>query len=800
MSSLPPQPAAAPAAAPPAAPGAAPPAAAAPKLTVEEAIERLRADPHSALTLDLDDDMLLELRDALNPYGRVVGPAHNEQSMRAVAVCITNQREDYTRRFTVTAMAAFLYRMEREWTAPPEQRRWAPAGPKGPTAPFTADELEAHAGRVAAAAGLLRAAQAEAAAARAAAVEYDRAELVFSEAEMAGALAAAQGTAEGKETAIYQKITRFQELRAAAEEAEGRAQGLLFTATLMVRDGGIDADLRLPATEKAARRHPAAARAIDENPDWHRGLLPAGQLEAPAAVARAVIRGFLNNYLEYDPDAHVRSAYDQVKICVERRDVAGLPDKVLYDPYDPERLPLKVLLQHAAPESAVPGDAPPLRAILHSQCEADRQRDYNTLCRLLQSPHLAAAARYVVAEDPADPDRRERWRRMLLPRIAQDVLAAVPPQDTFHRFKYYCDVNFEGLRAAVESIYHEKPDLEFAVQVMEYFSGAASQVEKDSAAFRDRHQHDVITDIKVIKFGGWTVLGEFEKNRDRIDVYNDQAALLKRILDRHEEDARFGKLLMRQRVYKAKAENIARDGPDAPGLAAYKQEFPGGPEAISPEDRLRLERARGDPRAAKELKYFEEQQEIVKSIEAVSLVRALTPEEAHRLEAAAREMDKAREMMEVPADALQVDVWRVNAKEGSVRRDKIYTRAVAPGGTVEDMDLTARNAARDELIESLVERAREGPAPLDCYPAGSRALAAQAFKEGRSAPPLAPFAQDFLAAEVAAEREASDVQVLGGGPAGGGAAPGPAAAGAPSSVPAALADVVRAAIAAAEAP
>ena len=56
------------------------------KMTVEEAIQRLREDPTSALSLDLDDDMLLELRNALNPYDRVVGPARNAQSLRSVAM------------------------------------------------------------------------------------------------------------------------------------------------------------------------------------------------------------------------------------------------------------------------------------------------------------------------------------------------------------------------------------------------------------------------------------------------------------------------------------------------------------------------------------------------------------------------------------------------------------------------------------------------------------------------------------------------------------------------------------------
>lgn len=726
------------------------------KMTEAEALEAIRRDPTAALTLDIDDETILKLQKMLNPYARIVGPARTKRHVESVMMSITNLREDYIRRFTVTALTGFVFRMLGEYTVPVEQRRWTPGKPKGDTAPFTVEDLEARAEALAAAVAIAKDARAHADAAAAAAAAYNDAELVFTEEDMKGALAAAtaaqqSGTAEevadGKATVIYQKITEYQRLQQAAKEAEGKAAGALFVSTVQLRDIGIDADLRLPATEKAARKHPGARAVIDENKGWERGLLPAGQFEVPQTLAQGIIRDFLRNYFEYDPDAHVRSAYDEVAVQVKRRDVAGLPDKVLYDPYDPSRLPLAVLLENAPPQSTYESDVAPFQTILSSKSEDERQRDYNTLCRLLTNERVAGVARYLLTADAADPDRAERWRRMLLPDLGKDFVQHVPPQDTFHRFKYYCDVNYEALRTAVEALYHDKPDLEFAMQLMKYFEGPEDKVLEEAQRYRDEHQHNVITDMKLVDMGGWTFLGEFDKNREKIDVQNDRAKLLKRILDRMDEDAKYGQLLMRQRVYKEKAKNIAEEGPDDPGLSTYKSGTAAVGEAgIKPEDKLRLERAKGDLKAARELKYFDEQEALAKSLEACAQLRALTADEKYQLGKAYENMAQAREMMEVPANAIQTDIFRVDAKAGTMVKEKMYTRAAGPHDKFEDESLTQANRDRDAMVLEIAKslKAREAD-PLSFYPPASRGLAEQAFASGLSAPPLAPFAQDYLA-------------------------------------------------------
>lgn len=745
------------------------------QLTKAEALELLRKDPQAALTMDVPLDVLLELQKELNPYANIVGPERTKKHLESVAMSITNLREDYLRRFFMTAITGFLFTMHREWEVPAEKRRWKTKKPKGKTDPFTIEELEAQAEALNAAIAMTKEARDAAKSAREKADKYNKDELVFTEEEMKGALAAKEAAEggdstlaeEGKNTVIYKKITEFQELVHGADLADGKYAGTCFIAALQLRNLGIDADLRLPATEKEARKYPNARAVLDENKGWERGLLPAGQMEVPAKVAHDIIGDFLGDKFEFNPDAHVRSAYDEVVTqSLQKRDIAGFGEKAVFDPYDPSRLPLQVLLEKQPPQSTCQDDIEPFQELIASKSTDDRQRDYNTICRLLKDPRLAKTAMYVMAETDGDPDRQERWRRMLMPELGDDFIKYIPPQDTFHRFKYYCDARYEELRAAVEALYHDKPDLEFAIQLMKHFEGSEEKVQEEARAYRDQHQNSVITDIKLVDFGGWTFLGEFDENRKKIDVHNDRAKLLQRILNRMDEDSKFGELLMRQRVRKEKAKNIAEAGPDHPGLVAYKAQNPApGPEAISPEDRLRLERAKGNLKAADELKFFEEQELITKNLEGQARLRPLTSEEEYKLKKAYEHMEKAREMMEVPEDAIQIDVMRVNAKEGTVTRDKIHTRAVAPGGKFEDEGLSHYNTQRDELVKQLAAKVKgdESAHPVSFYPTASQALAQKAFDEGKDAPPLAPFAQDFLQQQLAKEREAADVKMVSAG-------------------------------------
>jgi hypothetical protein len=393
-------------------------------------------------------------------------------------------------------------------------------------------------------------------------------------------------------------------------------------------------------------------------------------MEMPAAVAKGVIENFLRAWFEYNPDAHVRSAYDEFLS-------AGAAAQAT-DPGDPCRPPLAAV-RAAAPRIEAAAEREAVEALTASR-EA-----YNAAAYMLRNEQAAAALQVALAAP-------ERFRRYLCPipadSPARPAVDRIPPQDTFHRWRYYTEVNYEELRTATEAIYHEKPDLDWALILYEYFEGTPAEVDEAFEAFRDQHQDEVISDIKGLDFGGWTLLGDFKENREKITFYNKHTDVLKRILDRHAEDKKLGQDLMRNRVRQLKAKNIRTDGPDAPGLAEYQQAGSalatlGAERVIGREEMLRLERAKGDLRAAKELEALDQYRQTIRELSAVAKVRELEPGEQRSLKDAQSGLVFAQEMIEVPEDAIQVDVWSHQAQTGDFARTKFYTKAEAPAHTAQ---------------------------------------------------------------------------------------------------------------------
>jgi hypothetical protein len=720
---------------------------------IDSLIKDLRSDPEKALTLDLTDEQLLTLQARINPYARLAGPAPDKEKTRLVAACFTNLREDYMRRFVTTAMVGFVMRMAREWETPVETRRWTPPKIAKKTAdkkPFSIEELEQRLAMFQATVVAAKAAKAAVDEAVADAKKYDSERMTFTEEEVKAARKELDdGIVETKD-AISRNIREFNGLLKKAEEADGRLHGIMYTATLEIRNAGISADHRLGATEKAAMKFKNAWQVIEAIPDRHQGLLPGGQQEVPKKLAAVIVREFLENYFEFDPDAHVRQAYEDVKIepRLKRKDVAGLPESVIYDPFDPYRIPIKTLLAAAPPQSTVPSDVKPLSLIVESPSMLDRQRVYNTVCHLLRDPAAAKIAKYVLADDSADPDRVERWTQMMFPVIAKDAAPAIPPQDTFHRFEYYTTVNMEAIREITSSIYPEKVDLDFAISLMDVKEGTAEELEVWKTNYRDQYQDRVVSDIKFIQTGGWTLAADFKANRERVNVYNKQTTILEDILTRHEQDRKLGGELMRKRVKRTKAKNIEECGPDAQGLSNYKHEFPtDAPAGLSGADRRRLEKAKGNLKAARELEYIEGHEEIVRKLKDIAHLRSLDDTETATLKKSLEEINKAKEMLDVPDGAIQIDVWGPDAETGEFGKTKFYSESESMSTLTSSMSKAARAAARGgEVPEN----------PLDHYPEKTKDRITEALVSGAPLPALAPFASKMAHDMAKKESEATE--------------------------------------------
>lgn len=694
----------------------------------EEDIEKLLNDS------DITEDEILELQKLMNPYAYVVPGQGSDDVVRGLALSYTNLREEYLRNFLTTSLVGFIFRMRDEWTVPVEKRRWTPRSSKKKKRPppYTPGELLKHAEALCEVAKLAKEAENEAEAARRAATELD---LVFSEEEMKSGKGA-------------DKIVAAQKAMREADVKIAKAHGLQYSVTYKFRQLGQECDQRIDELGRLARQHEQVRAIIDKHP---LDRPPLGQQEMPEPVAKGIISDFLSAWFEFNPDAHVRSAYDEfvVERDLGRSPVPGLGELPV-DRADPERLPLSVL--QAPPPTPAPEDAE-----VHALLTADA-RARNALCHFLRDADQAEAAAKILAS----PEASERFRRYFFPvpprSPARPAVDAVPPADTLHRWKYYEEVNTEELRSATDAIYHTKPDLDVAIIPYEAFEGTREQIKEEFAKFRDLHQDEVISSILMIDFNGWSLLSSLKGNRKKIHFLNKHTDILKRILDRHAEDKKLGRELMRDRVKKLKAKNIAEVGPDAPGLKDYKAQVGnlsgvGAEKVISAEEMKRLERARGSRKAAQELEVLDQCLATIQELSELAKRRQLSSEEKIRLQNAQKDKIRAEEMLEVPEDAIQVDVFTHDTKGGKLEKSKFYTKAEAPEylragardaprGPASGAASTAEpSGGRKGLTSSAVDASRIDPRTL--IPPSAR------DNHGK----LAPFAEELLARERQAERQ-----------------------------------------------
>jgi hypothetical protein len=145
----------------------------------------------------------------------------------------------------------------------------------------------------------------------------------------------------------------------------------------------------------------------------------------------------------------------------------------------------------------------------------------------------------------------------------------IPPNDTYGRFQYYYDVNYEELREAVLHLYAEKPDMEVAINIYETFDSI-----DECNEYINKNKDKVITNIMTLTNYKWNLLGSFKKNRERITFYNEHTQILENILKQQEEDAKLGKKLLDERVRKRKVKNVKEYGKTDPAVAKYLKENP----------------------------------------------------------------------------------------------------------------------------------------------------------------------------------------------------------------------------------
>ena len=551
---------------------------------------------------------------------------------RMAAISHTSITETYARRYLMTGLVGFLYQMLHEWEVPLKSRRIVldPAPVK--------DNLNLSM-IVNTLTPLLELAK------QALDKETKSTELKKEANEKSLLDESADVTSQVKQAAAY-------------DDDVAKA---MFILIRKLSEFGKEASYNYKTVYNNCKKHKGASAELDEL----RKRLPGDEylprddntIELPKNESKAIITEFINNYFEFNPAEHVRSAKNTFTL----NDFGMQGD----DPAAPSPL-LLTSRPHVSDEHKEIYDqltsSPKVKSAIVTLLQ-----DMQTENAIYALSHAQEFRAYLYPIEESDPTR--------------GALDHIPPADTFHRYEYYVDANYEKIRNITEALYPERACFENAIAVWETFEG---ETEKECADKFDMHcqqnknqfRHPLI----AINFGAWITLGSFKGNREKINYYSSATDILRKIEERAANDRKLGNELLKKRVEKAKSANIATDGPDAPGLGNYSKTNPstkvsaqslGAKKFIDPLTMRRLECANGDPNAIEDIKVIDEIDAEVTKFNELATTRPLTSFEKFQLSELQNRRKRTIDAMDVPDNAEQIDIFGTD-ENGNFGTRKIY--------------------------------------------------------------------------------------------------------------------------------
>lgn len=232
---------------------------------------------------------------------------------------------------------------------------------------------------------------------------------------------------------------------------------------------------------------------------------------------RVIIKEFLEDMFQYNPDFHVRSSY-----------------RPNLD--DPDR---KVI------------DTPAGHLAIHQLKKTDPE--FNERWRLYERDQK-------LKQETKDESEK------IESAVRKQCSEMIAPVDIFHRYQYYYDSHYEELKDIVGDLYCDKVDLETAINPY-----AWHDTEDDADKFIDKHQNEVITSIYKSFSGKWNIFAPYKKVRESMRYFNKKTMVLEEIAKQIERDAKLGADLMKKRIKVKKQKNIKEDGPDDPAFLKWRE-------------------------------------------------------------------------------------------------------------------------------------------------------------------------------------------------------------------------------------
>lgn len=355
-------------------------------------------------------------------------------------------------------------------------------------------------------------------------------------------------------------------------------------------------------------------------------------------IARGTIDRFLKSHLYFDPNKHIRAATSSVSDDPDRNVIWPTPDAIV----DAAKKTHEILTKDVNKEhqylvdkltnvssllSSTINEVSSVKTMIMDLYPDGQYPDqlYIIVKKLNTLKQIQSDLKKV-----ADPIMNDNCKHIL----HEDI-----PVDVYHHFNRYITNNFEKLTEVTNKLYNTKPDIEFSVILHDTFKS-----DDDAKKYLMKHKSEFRTDTQIIETGGVTLLGPYTENRNRIDIYDKNTEILKRIMDQAEADHKLGKDLMEKRLKTQKRKNIEDAGPDDPSLVEYTKSM-----------------------------------QIASDLAGAN--RVLTPEEKAKMQSAIDAAKKIKEDYEVPDDGIQVDMYYPEHNDSDVfelKKTTFYTQEEEP--------------------------------------------------------------------------------------------------------------------------
>lgn len=152
----------------------------------------------------------------------------------------------------------------------------------------------------------------------------------------------------------------------------------------------------------------------------------------------------------------------------------------------------------------------------------------------------------------------------------------IPPADLFERFRIYRNVHHPAIKEAVHTLYRERPDWDFSINIHESFRGELQQ--QQAKEWLDKNESMITTGVSFITKGEWTILASSSENRQRMTFGTKKTRVLQDMIEQHEKDARLGEEIKEKRRKDDRKLNEEQTGKKASKVKKFGKEM--GNEAI----------------------------------------------------------------------------------------------------------------------------------------------------------------------------------------------------------------------------